>query len=294
MDNSHDAPSISAVIVLYWPDEATIRFIDELTSFGCSVVAVVNEIDRTNRTKLAHISAVDVIYNAGNLGLAYALNQGCERAFGSGATHVLLLDQDSRPTKELPAQLLHDLRSLERRGRTIAAIGPLLVDIKGSGKAATATEQNLNQFTNTSSIATSGSLIPRSAFEAVGDMCEWLFIDGIDHEWCLRAGHKGLEIFRSNYRVMDHNMGDGGITLLGRYRPLHVNPIRHFYITRNTIYLSKMSYINVSWRVKELLKLLYRIPIYILISSNRIDSAKKIASGIFQGILFDSKHNGQN
>jgi rhamnosyltransferase len=125
-------------------------------------------------------------------------------------------------------------------------------------------------------------------------MCEWLFIDGIDHEWCFRAQYNGLEIVRSNYRVMDHNMGDGGLTLLGRYRPLHANPIRHFYIVRNTIYLSKMSYISVNWRIWELLKLSYRIPTYMLISSDRIESVRKITSGFWQGIRSTSNKNGNS
>lgn len=288
MNSSNIASSISAIIVLYWPDEATIRFIDKLTRNGWTVVAVINGIHPANRVKLERICSVDVVDNVYNVGLARAINQGCEQAFGSGATHVLLLDQDSRPSVELPVQLLDDLIRLQRDGRQIAAIGPSLVDVKGRRKAKTKVPQSLDQFASTSSIATSGSLISRSAFQAVGKMCEWLFIDGIDHEWCFRAQYNGLEIVRSNYRVMEHDMGDGGLTLLGRYRPLHTNPIRHFYIIRNTIFLSKMSYISISWRIRELLKLSYRIPTYMLISSNRIESVRKIVSGFWQGACSSS------
>lgn len=294
MKQSYNSNKIFSVVVLYWPDHETIRFIEQLAGYGWSVIAVVNGIEDIQKTKLKALKSITIIENKENLGLARALNQGCERAFSLGAAHVFLLDQDSRPTNELPDQLLIDFISLKRAGRNIAAIGPTLVDVKCDARGIPKTEKSRSQFLNVDTIATSGSLIPKSAFEMVGNMCEWLFVDGIDHEWCFRAKHRGLEIIKSDQRYMDHNMGDDGITLLGRYRPLHRSPIRHFYITRNSIFLIKQAHISLIWRTKELFKILYRSFIYIMISSNKIQTLKNICSGVYQGIfsVFYSK-NGQ-
>lgn len=276
--------SVAAVIVLYWPEPETISFIEELNCSGWWLVAVVNSIDVENRARLDRASTRDVVYNDQNLGLAYALNQGCERAFRSGATHVFLLDQDSRPHSNLPAQLLADLSSLTNKGRVIGAIGPRLVDLKDPTSGKDGAKKSIPSFEAVDTLATSGSLISRSVFESVGGMYNWLFIDDIDHEWCFRASHKRYEVVRSNRRQMMHNMGDGGITFLGRYRPLHRSPIRHYYITRNTIYLCRQSYVRLGWRVTEVLKLCYRIPVYLLLSTDKFSSFLKIILGIIHGI----------
>ena len=284
MNNIETPFSVAAVVVLYWPDPETISFIKELNRGGWWLVVVVNSIDEHNRDRLNQIAPRDIIYNRQNLGLAYALNQGCEQAFQSGATHVLLLDQDSRPHRDLPAQLLDDLISLTSNGHAIGAIGPKLVDMKDSSGTAGTGNKSHPRFETVDTLATSGSLISRAAFESVGKMYDWLFIDDIDHEWCFRASHGRYAVIRSNRREMIHNMGDGGVTLLGRYRPLHRSPVRHYYITRNTIYLCRQPYVRLGWRVTEALKLWYRIPIYLLISTNPISSFNKIILAIIDGI----------
>ena len=283
MNDIDPSISVAAVVVLHWPDAETISFLEELNLAGWWLIAVVNSMDDQNRTRLMQVALRDVIYNHHNVGLASALNQGCERAFQSGATHVLLLDQDSRPHPDLPAQLLGDLISLTNNGHAIGAIGPKLIDVKNSSSTKGG-RRCPPPFETVDTLATSGSLISRSAYESVGKMCDWLFIDDIDHEWCFRANHNRYKVVRSNRREMIHNMGDSGVTLLGRYRPLHRSPIRHYYITRNTIYLCKQKYVPPGWRVIEFLKLCYRIPVYILISTNRMSSFYNICCGIAHGI----------
>lgn len=278
---------IVVVVVLYQPDEDTVKFAIDMARNGQSVVAVINAMDQKYRAYFENVSGLQVVENTENLGLARALNQGCKFAFQRGATHVMLLDQDSRPNINLSRDLLLDLTDLENAGESIAAIGPKLVDVKGKtpiGVAGDSAGRGESRFTHVDTLATSGSLFSRAALETVGDMYEWLFIDDIDHEWCFRAQGKGYSVIRSNYREMQHNMGDGGITILGRYRPLHRSPIRHYYITRNSIYLCKQPYVRLGWRVRESLKLIYRIPVYFLISTSRIDSLKNVLSGIVHGL----------
>lgn len=279
------------VVILYWPDTDTIKFLNDLGANGTPVIAVVNGIDPHIKSKLETSIALEIIDNGENLGLARALNQGCERAFESGATHVFLLDQDSRPENNLATELLQDFVALERDGHMVGAIGPRLIDVKGSdvslGKHSVRTVPGPN-FNTVDTLATSGSMISEAAFKIVGGMYDWLFIDDIDHEWCFRAQQAGFRLFRSNSREMLHNMGDQGVTIMGRYRPLHRSPIRHFYITRNTVFMIRQPYVRLGWRLREAAKMLYRIPTYILISTNRLQSLQKVIKGFYDGVQHNS------
>jgi rhamnosyltransferase len=274
------------VVVLYYPDEETINHVATLGFLDHLVVAVINAIDHRYVSHLKCVTGLQLIENASNVGLAKAINQGCSAAFKLGATHVMVLDQDSRPDACLASNLLADFIEFERTRGAIAAIGPRLVDVKGEEPSKEDDSANVvhDRFTTVDTLATSGTLISKSAFDRVGRMYEWLFIDDIDHEWCFRAKSRGYSVVRSNCRAMLHNMGDGGVTLLGRYRPLHRSPIRHYYITRNSVYLSKQPYVRFGWRMTELLKLIYRIPIYFIISTNRVESVKNIILGLGRGI----------
>ena len=278
---------VVTIVILYHPDAETLSFIEGLVNSGLHLIAVVNAADAASLIRLRSKKGLHLVENSENVGLARALNQGCRFAFQQNATHVMLLDQDSRPGPSLPSQLLNDLVVLENAGKKIAAIGPRLVDLKATGLPGGATSQidnYLSHYVAVDTLATSGCLISRSALEAVGEMYEWLFIDDIDHEWCFRARHNQYEVIRSTRLEMTHNMGDSGVTVLGRYRPLHRSPFRHYYITRNTVFLCKQPYVRLGWRVTEALKMCYRIPIYLLISANRSSSMKKIILGIIHGL----------
>lgn len=286
MTNRTQDATAAIVVILYQPDEETVNYVVSLGLGDHLVVAVINAIDQRYISWLKNADGLRVVQNTSNLGLAKAINQGCKTAFELGATHVMILDQDSRPDRNLASNLLSDFLDLERAGRAVAAVGPRLVDVKGAKPSERADSVNFDhdRFTAVDSLATSGTLISRSAFDMVGEMYEWLFIDDIDHEWCFRATHNGHRVVRSNQRIMLHNMGDGGVTLFGRYRPLHRSPIRHYYITRNSIYLCRQPYVRFGWRVSEILKLTYRIPVYLIISTKRIESFKNILAGVLHGI----------
>lgn len=71
-------------------------------------------------------------------------------------------------------------------------------------------------------------------------MNEELFIDYVDLEWCWRAVNKGYKIIGNAEVSINHTLGDYRKTFLN----FEVNmrtPLRHYYITRNTIYLSLRS-----------------------------------------------------
>jgi rhamnosyltransferase len=111
------------------------------------------------------------------------------------------------------------------------------------------------------------------SYQSIGPVLDSLFIDGIDHEWCFRARKHGLKVALSSSVTMMHNMGDEGFSYLGTYKPIHRSPIRHYFITRNTIYLSKLSHVPFSWKLKELLKMARRLFFYLIVSNDRMMTA---------------------
>jgi rhamnosyltransferase len=237
---------------------------------------VINGINQNSLESLQSKSYLHVINNPKNIGLASALNQGIEYAFDFLNTQfVILFDQDSEPSLELPTKLASEFIAY---GSSLACIGPMLTDVKIKGAQYLAQNK-----ASVKTIPTSGTLISHESFIKVGPMMDALFIDGIDHEWCFRAAHMGLRIAVSNEIVMSHNMGDDGLNWLGQYKPVYRNPIRHFFIIRNSIYLIKLSYIPLSWRLVESLKIIRRIVMYLWASNDRFRSSHLIYKALIDG-----------
>ncbi|WP_342659353.1 glycosyltransferase (plasmid) [Sphingomonas sp. NY01] len=278
-DHTPDASAARAgaaiVVVLYHPGDDDLANLSKLADWGIPVVAVINAIGNVGG-RAALSAKVQVVANPRNLGLARALNQGIGAAMNAGSRYVLLLDQDSRPTLDMFDALLATAAQIEAEGRALACVAPLLRDRKamaGTGDHA-----------GDASFATSGTMLTRVGWERVGPMWEPLFIDGIDHEWCFRARARGLETVLVRDAVLEHDMGDEGINLLGRYRPIHRSPVRHYFIVRNTLWLAREQHISPRWRLGELAKLAYRVPSYVLASSDRSRTIGNIAAAIADGV----------
>ena len=266
--------NIAAIVVLYNPTQGDIRNVKTLSTFDVNLIVVVNNTTRESLDCFSPTPDFDLLINKTNLGLSTALNQGISKAFEKkNIEYVLLLDQDSILTIESVNELKLSLELATKNNCNPGCIGPRLVDKKNNSSAIKFTPNNNFGYTLTNTIATSGMLIPKFVLQKVGGMREELCIDGIDHEWCFRAKSMGFNILISDNVSMQHDMGESGISLFGRYRPLYQSPTRHYYIIRNHLYLLKKKYIPVRWRIRELLKTLYRLVIYIIISNNRPLSA---------------------
>ena len=267
----------ATVIVLYKPDDDTIGEVSALTAADHHVIAVSNGISDGQRRSLMNAGLLALIDNDRNVGLARALNQGIAAALKEGADHVLLLDQDSRPSATMLTTLTAAAVAAQGAGRRLACVAPMLVDRKSPAATVGGARAPLT-------VATSGSLFARAALEAVGPMWDALFIDGIDHEWCFRARAAGFSIEVDPATSLLHDMGDAGIRLFGRFRPVHRSPFRHYHIVRNTLWLARRRYIPWLWRTKECLKSLYRMPVYLLVSDDRRATLGALRRGMIDGL----------
>ncbi|MHC9419766.1 glycosyltransferase [Sphingomonas citri] len=276
------------MIVLFHPDDAAIAAVAARRDEGLAPIVVVNAL-ASPQAALLHALGVEVIANDDNLGLARAFNQGLNRAFAAGAGYVILLDQDSRPPAGMTARLTAIADAFVAAGGELGCIGPVPVDRKYPSARTTARAERphaaaLSGIESVPTIISSGMVIPRAAFTAVGGMWDELFIDQIDHEWCFRARAMGLAVLLASEVVMPHDMGDAGFALFGRYKPVHRSPVRHFYIVRNTLWLARCSFIPRAWRIVETAKLVLRIPSYVLFSRSRRTTAAALTRALGAGL----------
>jgi rhamnosyltransferase len=273
---------IATVTVIFNPDDDAAETINMLAKFGYLVIVISNGASDIFFESLIRSENLIIRKNDQNIGLSLALNQGIELALSfENIDGFVLFDQDSKPTKELPLDLQQAFWAA--KDLNPACISPELIDLKL--QRSTKKIPSSDFFECVKTVATSGTYIARRSVSIVGLMDERFFIDGIDHEWCFRATSMGFSIVIAHKLRLDHNMGDFGFNFFGKFKPAHKSPIRHYYIIRNTILLARMSYIPLLWRFQEGLKTLYRVPVYLWLSSSKYESLvlmlRAFADGFF-------------
>lgn len=292
----HEEFRVIAVIVSYRPD--IVEFIRVLQSVQAQVAGVIVVDNGSGSAFIAAIEAMDLpsvtlLSLPFNQGIAAAQNAGIRRAFGSAATHVLLLDHDSLPQPGMVISLLRALSELAEKGVRAAAVGPAYLDprqgalpvfvrVKGMSLSRVAAP-DFSDLVRVDHLIASGSLIPVSVLRDVGLMEEGLFIDYVDIEWCLRAYSKAFESFGCFSARMMHTLGDTPIRFLGRNYPART-PLRHYYTFRNAVLMTGRPYIRLAWRVANLSAVLTKFLFYMLFSSSRSSHLKMMLLGVWHGL----------
>jgi len=176
-----------------------------------------------------------LIANERNLGIATALNIGCRWAISQHSKFLLLFDQDSEATENFVGSLLRAYQGADFREkvglvganvieRRSGASPPLLLD--GEGRPMLT--------------LTSGSLIRTEVFEECGRFEDDLFIDYVDHEYCLRIRSRGYRIMIADDAILRHDVGFPRIhKVLGIWSCccVHHAPGRRYYYARNLVAL---------------------------------------------------------
>ncbi|MDX7992000.1 glycosyltransferase family 2 protein [Xenorhabdus littoralis] len=207
-----------------------------------------------------YISNIIYFHSDTNIGLASAQNIGIKNAINKKASHIILFDQDSVITENFIQNLLDGEKNLLSLGKKVAAVGPSFHDpetqkpypatiyfgpfikrVPMSGMAVEATF-----------IISSGSLINTNVLKEIGNMKDELFIDYIDVEWSLRAKSKGYSVFIIPKAKMTHTIGDKRISIFGRTISVH-SPLRRYYLIRNSFLISRLSYIPLGYKMRELI-----------------------------------------
>lgn len=291
---------IHAIVVTYNPE------LDVLSREFELVVPQVDKIwlvdNASSRSLAAWVEAfglqdkLHLLQMPGNLGLGAAQNAGMQLAHAAGATHVLILDQDSQPMPDMVDRLLAASDQLQSAGVPVAAVAPVYAD-SATGPASGFVRLGWLDFkkqtvlpgqdvVEADFVISSGSLIPVRVLDEIGPMDESLFIDHVDTEWCLRAQSKGYRLFGVPGARMVHTLGYRRTRiwfLRWRNVPYH-SPFRYYYILRNSLLMQRRSYMPLKWRLAEFIRCWRVLCFYGLFAPQRGACLRMMLRGIVDGL----------
>ena len=296
---------VMAVVVTYLPVVSTLEaLLNSLLKQVDHVLIVDNTPAPDNRVYEAIVNFPEVstthlrLARLGqNMGIAIALNVGIEAAVSGGFDYVLLSDQDSMPAPGMVEGLLRACTELNASGVCVGAVGPTFTDVHTGitfpfqadvpgkffyGHVRASAEVPLVE---SLTLITSGTLIPVAAFAMAGMMCEDLFIDQVDIEWCHRARAAGLRLFGTSYATMSHHMGDAHLRVwyFGWRRETAYAPVRLYYRIRNFVVLCKAPYVPARWKIRNAWYSLGVIYSHIVFGGKRWRSLKFVLRGLWDG-----------
>lgn len=222
---------IFAGIVTYNPD---IQRLDENLMAIASQVDEVCVFDNGSRNadsvrKLVESRGGVLLESDTNQGIAAALN-GLFRWAEGRCSFLLTLDQDSVCAPGL-------VRRLSERATApdVAVVCPHIVYRDNEQfQRPLELEDEMPEW-----CITSGSLTNVDAWRCIGGFDEWLFIDSVDYDFCVRLRSAGYTVRRVNDVALLHELGELRCRrLLGRtvFVTNH-GPRRRYYQVRNRIYL---------------------------------------------------------
>ena len=246
------------------------------------------------------------IKNETNRGIAGALNQLIDFADKNGYEWILTLDQDSICVENLIDKLFEVLEIEENAKRAalsekealtdrekladerkIAMAGPLIMD-RGIADADLPPDKTLADIEDVRFCITSGCLTDVKAVADVGGFNEWLFIDEVDREICLRLLHRGYRLLRVNTVELKHEYGSKTVTrkLLWKeviYR--NYAPIRVYYQTRNLVYMMRKYGREYTPRLfYRWVRLFFAFSVKFICERDRIQRLKAFAKGLKEGL----------
>ena len=230
--------SYPTVIILYYPDISLLKEnIEGVIQAGTNEILLVDNTDG----KPFDVSIlgnnlqnkVNYIWNGKNLGIASALNIGCSILYEKGYKWALTLDQDSVVPTNIFDVYNTFLITPNTQNKKIAILS--CNHLKDNEK-----EGDVNTYESRDLCITSGCLMSLDAWNKVGKFDEKLFIDGVDHDLCIKLRLNGYKLMRFPYLRMKHKLGEPKtVSVFGHRINIQVghSPMRMFYMTRNWNYL---------------------------------------------------------
>jgi rhamnosyltransferase len=227
---------ICGALILYNPESSVVKNVQSFIGNIAELLVVDNSdvIQPSTIEELQKLPKVTYINNRGNMGIANALNMAASIAYNKKFQWLLTMDQDSSFIDGGLSLLINDLQISFSLYPNVALITPYH-NVVDSFEKETDAKAGLHSIT---SCMTSGNIIDLEVWKSVGGFEEKLFIDYVDHEYCLRLKKFGKTIIQDDNVALNHKLGDvKTFKFLGRRTASHHNYIRRYYITRNRLYL---------------------------------------------------------
>ena len=217
--------------------------------------------------------------------VASALNKGIDYSIKKGYQWVLTLDHDSIVTEDMINNMLNCYKGLNSNLKEeVAMLVPIHVEEKEYNNSSNINEGiNLNSYNEVLTEITSGALTKAKVYKDVAMYDEKLFIDLVDHDFCLNLNKKGYKILQVNSAVLVHNLGESekkkvlGVTMI----PTNHSALRRYYMSRNRHYIwDKYKEDFPKWVLTDKRRFITENLKIILFEDNKIEKFKYIKMGI--------------
>jgi rhamnosyltransferase len=228
---------IAAVVILFHPPQSFISNLNSYYDYLDRIFVFDNtEADPLLKDVLQQLPKVEYYHDNNNEGIAKRLNAGAEKAMQQGFSWMLTMDQDSFFAGTMGDYLncFHEFRDKENVALFGTKYGRSTLDVSRKCLPAEIHE-----------LITSGTLVNLSLFKEIGKFDEALFIDSVDHDYCIRAKSFGYSLTRFSNICLSHELGKKvyassikTLFLIKKEKAIH-SPLRCYYMYRNLLYLEK-------------------------------------------------------
>ncbi len=240
---------LSAVVIWYNPDETCIENIRSYEKF-VKTIYVVDNSNTNNSEFLKEFKNAKYIPLFSNEGIAKAQNIGCQNALDDGFIWCMTMDQDSSWDEDQIKRMVELCKKYDDEKNVSFApnytdihFRSYLGDIKHFifrmfGRDICMVEKKDDcEIMPCDKVIASGNIINLNVWKDVGGYYEPFFIDEVDHEFCFRLKKNGYNILKFPHVILNHKLGSPKKFF---YPSLGHSPLRHYYMSRNIMYLSKM------------------------------------------------------
>ena len=222
--------NLCGVVVTFNPRQDVIDNINTYIDGLKKLYVIDNSVN--DNSELFNSKKIEYVANKKNMGIAYALNKGVSLAKEDKFEYILTMDQDGTFKEN---QLNEFIKEVEKNHDDSIAIYSPLHKTKND-------KLNENIKEDSLVVMTSGNIININIWDKVKGFKEWLFIDGVDQEYCLNIRKNGYRIKIFKNIVLEHNLGKTiNKKLLGHnFIVTNHNYARRYFITRNRLYINEM------------------------------------------------------
>ena len=229
---------IAAIVILYHPG---VSLLSNLNSYynGVDVLYIFDNTEEKSSVvhQLSVLPKVVYLHDGLNEGIAKRLNQGMEKAIENECQWVLTMDQDSYFSTGTFSQYLQCFNAFKPI-KNVAMFGPVY------GRTGADNSTNC-QAAEIHELITSGTLLHVDLYSKTGPFDEALFIDSVDHDYCIRSIINGHSLIQFSNIYLLHQLGSmvrrasiKSLFLVKKTKAIH-SPFRCYYMYRNLIYLEK-------------------------------------------------------
>ncbi len=271
------AASTAAVLVSYHPDETFDRRLASLNRQFAAVFWVDNTPGPIAEQQTRSDGAVYTLPQGENIGLDSALNRGCDAALSAGFDWVVTFDQDSDVAADFLEQQIAFWHMSPARTFILGC------NYSDGGLGDRSRFAQGSYVVECATVITSGCLMCLSQWSKLGKFREGYFIDGVDHEICLRARSRHLVVARHGQVLMQHQIGERSAAY--RFLPYLHSPVRKYYGMRNGVRnIIQYASNEPLWSLQKCISLAWELIVVLLLESGKQAKLKAMLRGVADGV----------